>query len=126
MTQGATRGPIPKSCLTCRRRRKKCDLRQPVCVRCEKGSFECLGYEGNTRLGNVAHSEQSTPRRILPKPKMKQVVEMESRQVHVQLESYRENDGVEISLQMSVPNPHFLALSASPNTNNFLNPESES
>ncbi|CAE6529962.1 unnamed protein product [Rhizoctonia solani] len=38
-------GPVPKSCLTCRRRRKKCDLSRPCCNRCLKGGYVCLGYE---------------------------------------------------------------------------------
>ncbi|EUC67674.1 fungal Zn(2)-cys(6) binuclear cluster domain protein, putative [Rhizoctonia solani AG-3 Rhs1AP] len=43
-------GPPPKSCLTCRRRRKKCDLSKPSCKRCLKGGYECLGY------GDIAES----------------------------------------------------------------------
>ncbi|CEL56426.1 hypothetical protein RSOLAG1IB_07813 [Rhizoctonia solani AG-1 IB] len=31
--------------MTCRRRRKKCDLVRPCCERCLKGGYECLGYE---------------------------------------------------------------------------------
>lgn len=27
------------------RRRKKCDETKPVCARCTKGEFDCLGYE---------------------------------------------------------------------------------
>ncbi|QRW20885.1 Fungal specific transcription factor domain [Rhizoctonia solani] len=42
-------GPIGSSCLTCKRRHKKCDLRQPVCKRCEVGRFKCEGYEHNKR-----------------------------------------------------------------------------
>ncbi|CAE7211729.1 unnamed protein product [Rhizoctonia solani] len=37
-------GPRPTSCLTCRQRRKKCDLTRPCCERCLKGGYECLGY----------------------------------------------------------------------------------
>ncbi|CAE6529956.1 unnamed protein product [Rhizoctonia solani] len=40
-------GPRRTSCLTCRQRRKKCDLSRPCCQRCLKGGFECLGYEDN-------------------------------------------------------------------------------
>ncbi|CAE6453706.1 unnamed protein product [Rhizoctonia solani] len=36
------RGPVTKSCLTCKRRHKKCDLRRPKCDRCTKGSYECI------------------------------------------------------------------------------------
>ncbi|KAK3402020.1 hypothetical protein B0T20DRAFT_128563 [Sordaria brevicollis] len=31
-------------CLTCRRRKKKCDETKPQCTNCIKGSFECAGY----------------------------------------------------------------------------------
>ncbi|CAE6406216.1 unnamed protein product [Rhizoctonia solani] len=31
-------------CLTCKRRKKKCDERRPHCRRCEIGDFHCLGY----------------------------------------------------------------------------------
>ncbi|CCO36883.1 hypothetical protein BN14_11030 [Rhizoctonia solani AG-1 IB] len=34
-------------CLTCKHRHKKCDQRRPVCDRCSKGGYECLGYERN-------------------------------------------------------------------------------
>ncbi|KDN34276.1 hypothetical protein RSAG8_12628, partial [Rhizoctonia solani AG-8 WAC10335] len=36
-----TRGPATKSCLTCKRRHKKCDLKRPQCDRCTKGGYEC-------------------------------------------------------------------------------------
>ncbi|CAE6475419.1 unnamed protein product [Rhizoctonia solani] len=42
-------GPLGTSCLTCKRRHKKCDLRQPVCKRCEVGRFKCEGYGHNKR-----------------------------------------------------------------------------
>ncbi|CEL53620.1 hypothetical protein RSOLAG1IB_06475 [Rhizoctonia solani AG-1 IB] len=42
-------GPLGSSCLTCKRRHKKCDLRQPVCKRCEVGRFKCEGYGHNKR-----------------------------------------------------------------------------
>ncbi|KAK2791150.1 hypothetical protein FQN52_005106 [Onygenales sp. PD_12] len=32
-------------CLTCRKRRIKCDERHPVCRNCEKSKRECLGYD---------------------------------------------------------------------------------
>ncbi|KAJ1301198.1 hypothetical protein OPQ81_003609 [Rhizoctonia solani] len=31
-------------CFTCKRRKKKCDERQPTCFRCEKAGKECEGY----------------------------------------------------------------------------------
>ncbi|CAE6420617.1 unnamed protein product [Rhizoctonia solani] len=38
-------GPRRTSCLTCRKRRKKCDLARPSCVRCLESGHECLGYD---------------------------------------------------------------------------------
>ncbi|KAJ2974703.1 hypothetical protein NQ176_g5916 [Zarea fungicola] len=32
------------SCLTCRRRKKKCDKRTPTCIKCERAGIECEGY----------------------------------------------------------------------------------
>ncbi|XWW92808.1 hypothetical protein V2A60_000735 [Cordyceps javanica] len=32
------------SCLTCRRRKKKCDKTAPTCLKCEKAGIECEGY----------------------------------------------------------------------------------
>jgi hypothetical protein len=32
-------------CLTCRRRRIKCDEKKPICNRCQRANFECEGYE---------------------------------------------------------------------------------
>lgn len=32
-------------CLTCRKRRIKCDERKPYCLNCEKSRKDCLGYE---------------------------------------------------------------------------------
>lgn len=33
-----------KGCLTCRRRKVRCDEAQPTCVRCQKANRVCLGY----------------------------------------------------------------------------------
>ncbi|KDN40072.1 hypothetical protein RSAG8_08393, partial [Rhizoctonia solani AG-8 WAC10335] len=39
---------VPKrstgGCMTCKRRKKKCDERRPHCRRCELGDFDCLGF----------------------------------------------------------------------------------
>ncbi|KAF8606247.1 hypothetical protein BDV93DRAFT_364052 [Ceratobasidium sp. AG-I] len=44
-----TPGPVGTSCLTCKRRRKKCDRARPGCERCATGGFHCLGYEHNDK-----------------------------------------------------------------------------
>ncbi|CAE6468529.1 unnamed protein product [Rhizoctonia solani] len=57
---------IPKrstgGCLTCKRRKKKCDERRPHCRRCELGDFHCLGYEipDNEYIAGVGHSDTQT------------------------------------------------------------------
>ncbi|CAE6436386.1 unnamed protein product [Rhizoctonia solani] len=63
-------GPKGTSCLTCKRRHKKCDQRLPICERCEKGGFECLGYNHNSDRRAVRRAVQpSQPQPlILPKP----------------------------------------------------------
>ncbi|CAE6475432.1 unnamed protein product [Rhizoctonia solani] len=58
-------GPIGTSCLSCKRRRKKCDQRRPTCERCEVGDFECLGYDHiNPIITRVARPM----RPLLPRP----------------------------------------------------------
>ncbi|CAE6434798.1 unnamed protein product [Rhizoctonia solani] len=48
-------GPAGTSCLTCKRRaqasHKKCDRKRPVCDRCSRGGYECLGYGHNKSNG---------------------------------------------------------------------------
>ncbi|CEL53626.1 hypothetical protein RSOLAG1IB_06481 [Rhizoctonia solani AG-1 IB] len=51
MNEKRAPGPIGTSCLTCKRRHKKCDQRRPTCLRCEQGGFECLGYGHNRNVG---------------------------------------------------------------------------
>ncbi|CAE7212026.1 unnamed protein product [Rhizoctonia solani] len=56
-------GPRGLSCLTCRQRRKKCDRTRPVCERCLKGEFKCLGYDGDPPE-TPSTDGQSTPTRV--------------------------------------------------------------
>ncbi|KAH7354671.1 hypothetical protein BKA65DRAFT_548761 [Rhexocercosporidium sp. MPI-PUGE-AT-0058] len=45
------RGPgISTGCRTCRRRRVKCDERQPGCARCERANYDCEGYNRDHRF----------------------------------------------------------------------------
>ncbi|CUA73190.1 putative transcriptional regulatory protein YLR278C [Saccharomyces cerevisiae S288c] [Rhizoctonia solani] len=68
MTQKNAPGPVGTSCLTCRRRHGKCDMRQPTCLKCEEGSLECLGYSHNRRgLARSAAPKALKPRPIKPK-----------------------------------------------------------
>ncbi|OAQ96774.1 hypothetical protein LLEC1_00648 [Akanthomyces lecanii] len=45
-TSGAkvTKGRSKTGCITCRRRKKKCDEGKPACMNCEKNSVVCEGY----------------------------------------------------------------------------------
>ncbi|KAH7335980.1 hypothetical protein B0J17DRAFT_668598 [Rhizoctonia solani] len=45
MKQKRLPGPAGTSCLTCKRRRKKCDQGRPACHRCIEGGYDCLGYD---------------------------------------------------------------------------------
>ncbi|CCK72104.1 Arg81p KNAG_0J00210 [Huiozyma naganishii CBS 8797] len=40
-------------CWTCRSRKVKCDLRRPGCLRCEKSSLECGGYDIKLRWSEL-------------------------------------------------------------------------
>ncbi|KAF6072202.1 Fungal Zn(2)-Cys(6) binuclear cluster domain family protein [Candida albicans] len=37
-------------CLTCRKRRIKCDERKPTCFNCERSKKSCLGYQDLSKL----------------------------------------------------------------------------
>ncbi|CAE7222373.1 unnamed protein product [Rhizoctonia solani] len=54
---------IPKrsigGCLTCKRRKKKCDEQKPRCKRCVQGDFRCLGY-GSLEDGYVTKPSNDT------------------------------------------------------------------
>ncbi|CAE6463414.1 unnamed protein product [Rhizoctonia solani] len=45
MKQKRLPGPAGTSCLTCKRRRKRCDQGRPACNRCLDGGYDCLGYD---------------------------------------------------------------------------------
>ncbi|CAE6439277.1 unnamed protein product [Rhizoctonia solani] len=69
-------GPRAESCLTCRKRRKKCDKGRPFCARCldSKGRFTCLGYgdesdaEAESPTRTTGKENDQTLRNILPFP----------------------------------------------------------
>ncbi|KAI0139424.1 hypothetical protein F4776DRAFT_587965 [Hypoxylon sp. NC0597] len=41
----ANHSKVRTGCITCKRRRVKCDERKPYCGRCEKSGYVCAGYE---------------------------------------------------------------------------------
>ncbi|KAF8606300.1 hypothetical protein BDV93DRAFT_604790 [Ceratobasidium sp. AG-I] len=59
-------GPVGTSCLTCRRRRKKCGRQRPACERCVAGEFECLGYDDPSEHIAVPALAESNRLRELP------------------------------------------------------------
>ncbi|CAE7132138.1 unnamed protein product [Rhizoctonia solani] len=70
MTYRIPPGPVGTSCLTCKRRHKKCDRTKPICNRCSKGGYECLGYEHNLNkhTGSDDESLPSDPTRVISVP----------------------------------------------------------
>ncbi|CAE6528277.1 unnamed protein product [Rhizoctonia solani] len=54
-------GPVGTSCLTCKRRHKKCDRKKPICDRCANGGYECLGYGHNKPDGYADSHDESLP-----------------------------------------------------------------
>lgn len=50
-------------CLTCRKRRIKCDEQHPVCKNCQKSKRECLGYDPIFK-----NQQQQQPTNIRPAP----------------------------------------------------------
>lgn len=46
-------------CLTCRKRRIKCDERKPHCFNCERSKKVCLGYESNPSTGARLRMEEA-------------------------------------------------------------------
>ncbi|PSN70319.1 hypothetical protein BS50DRAFT_310277 [Corynespora cassiicola Philippines] len=42
-----------KGCVTCRRRKVKCDESKPLCTRCQKAGIECDGYITNTNHNRI-------------------------------------------------------------------------
>ncbi|KAI0485021.1 hypothetical protein GGR56DRAFT_55175 [Xylariaceae sp. FL0804] len=49
-------------CMTCRKRRIKCDEQHPVCKNCQKSKRECLGYDP------IFKNQQQHPTNIQPAP----------------------------------------------------------
>ncbi|KAM3416371.1 hypothetical protein BST61_g7971 [Cercospora zeina] len=67
------RGRPSRGCETCRRRKIKCDLREPGCEKCEKAGWKCEGYRDLTallfhdesdRIIKKVHAQKGTRRRV--------------------------------------------------------------
>lgn len=50
---------VRTGCLTCRRRRVKCDQVKPTCERCRNGNFVCEGYEAPRQVARSPPSRSS-------------------------------------------------------------------
>jgi hypothetical protein len=59
------KGRSKTGCITCRRRKKKCDETRPGCMNCEKNSVECEGYPEKTiwKSGKEKKAEEARLRR---------------------------------------------------------------
>ncbi|KAF8695044.1 hypothetical protein RHS03_08093, partial [Rhizoctonia solani] len=55
-------------CLTCKRRKKKCDEARPCCRRCELGDFHCLGYENPDSHRSAAEELNATQVSLFRRP----------------------------------------------------------
>ncbi|CUM68055.1 uncharacterized protein PRCAT00005770001 [Priceomyces carsonii] len=47
-------------CLSCKKKKKKCDETKPVCLRCKKGGGPCVWPDVMQRLGKVAKQNKAT------------------------------------------------------------------
>ncbi|KDN43288.1 hypothetical protein RSAG8_06255, partial [Rhizoctonia solani AG-8 WAC10335] len=59
MSSSSGRVRSKNGCITCKKRRKKCDEARPICERCAKAGMQCLGYEST--------NSDSRPVRIRPR-----------------------------------------------------------
>lgn len=59
-----TKGRSKTGCITCRKRKKKCDETKPECMNCQKNSYKCLGYPGKSEyLTGAEKAERARLRR---------------------------------------------------------------
>ncbi|KAJ5888494.1 hypothetical protein N7495_008535 [Penicillium taxi] len=69
----ATKGRSKTGCITCRRRKKKCDETKPACLNCQKNAVVCEGYppkeiwkSGRQKMADAARTQSlaSVPRSL--------------------------------------------------------------
>ncbi|KAH7337516.1 fungal-specific transcription factor domain-containing protein, partial [Rhizoctonia solani] len=78
-------------CYTCKRRKKKCDERQPTCLRCEKAGKECEGYaslenpdsRGLMRRTRLAPSHAAGGASSLSKPSENRTASSSANNTHI-------------------------------------------
>ncbi|CAG7988893.1 unnamed protein product [Penicillium olsonii] len=68
-----TKGRSKTGCITCRRRKKKCDETKPACLNCQKNAVVCEGYppkeiwkSGRQKMANVRSQSLASMPRSLP------------------------------------------------------------
>ncbi|KAJ5294078.1 hypothetical protein PENANT_c009G02641 [Penicillium antarcticum] len=68
-----TKGRSKTGCITCRRRKKKCDETKPACLNCQKNAVVCEGYppreiwkSGRQKLADVVSQSLAAMPRSLP------------------------------------------------------------
>ncbi|KAI9678124.1 MAG: Maltose acetyltransferase [Caeruleum heppii] len=77
-------------CLTCRRRKKKCDEGKPECNNCQRGGFVCEGY--NNRVEWQKNSREKAPIPLQAKDGEPQGPTQYSRQTHEDSTQHRNSD----------------------------------
>lgn len=73
---------VRTGCITCRRRRIKCDEGRPICDRCRTANFHCEGYEDARRTSNPSLRSRSSSRRDASSPPERMVAELPWRQAN--------------------------------------------
>jgi hypothetical protein len=68
--QRTSRGRTRAGCLTCKRRRVKCDEAHPQCSRCLRAALVCEGYTDASTAGSTKSLVTTSTRKplLLPKP----------------------------------------------------------
>ncbi|KAJ5266814.1 hypothetical protein N7478_009622 [Penicillium angulare] len=68
-----TKGRSKTGCITCRRRKKKCDETKPACLNCQKNAVVCEGYppkeiwkSGKQKMADAVRTHVATVPRNLP------------------------------------------------------------
>ncbi|ODV79646.1 uncharacterized protein CANTADRAFT_29470, partial [Suhomyces tanzawaensis NRRL Y-17324] len=73
-------------CLTCKRKRLKCDETKPVCLNCTRKKIECGGYATNFKWMSYENEEGPDPE-ITSKPSDKSQLQNDTFQKHLELAS---------------------------------------
>ncbi|KAJ5439346.1 uncharacterized protein N7458_010344 [Penicillium daleae] len=74
-----------KGCMTCRKRKVKCDEQEPECARCVKRGVKCPGYEKTRIFVHHPSARRETARVIVPITESQYQVEYQSPyQAHIQ------------------------------------------